>query len=154
MSKTGALSYIITISLYHICLFSVHTNSRSPTALPSRDRQALYIQIPILTLLQRDTGETVNFLTLLSPQNTLQLKQTFIVHRNDFQFILGAPQASHHKTTEIPMVYLNKGQFYPITLQGVDSTAGVSCSKVKVSSKRQKNVMLTCFLPGTHSIDY
>jgi len=31
------------------------------------------------------------------------------------------------------MVYLNKGQFYPITLQGVDSTAGVSCSKVKVS---------------------
>ncbi|XP_056623882.1 grainyhead-like protein 3 homolog [Triplophysa dalaica] len=52
-------------------------------------------------------------------------------YRNDFQFVLGSPQASHHKTTEIPMVYLNKGQFYPITLQGVDSTAGVSCSKVK-----------------------
>ncbi|KAK2878731.1 hypothetical protein QQF64_011146 [Cirrhinus molitorella] len=52
-------------------------------------------------------------------------------YRNDFQFVLGAPQASQHKTTEIPMVYLNKGQFYPITLQGVDSTAGVSCSKVK-----------------------
>ncbi|TRY99321.1 hypothetical protein DNTS_029687 [Danionella cerebrum] len=52
-------------------------------------------------------------------------------YRNDFQFILGAPQASQHKTTEIPMVYLNKGQFYPITLQGVDSTAGVPCSKVK-----------------------
>ncbi|XP_067310626.1 grainyhead-like protein 3 homolog isoform X1 [Pseudorasbora parva] len=52
-------------------------------------------------------------------------------YRNDFQFVLGAPQASQHKTTEIPMVYLNKGQFYPIKLQGVDSTAGVSCSKVK-----------------------
>ncbi|XP_065144315.1 grainyhead-like protein 3 homolog [Paramisgurnus dabryanus] len=52
-------------------------------------------------------------------------------YRNDFQFLLGAPQASQHKTTEIPMVYLNKGQFYPITLQGVDSTAGVPCSKVK-----------------------
>ncbi|XP_050989121.1 grainyhead-like protein 3 homolog [Labeo rohita] len=52
-------------------------------------------------------------------------------YRNDFQFVLGAPQASQHKTTEMPMVYLNKGQFYPITLQGVDSTAGVSCSKVK-----------------------
>lgn len=52
-------------------------------------------------------------------------------YRNDFQFILGAPQASQHKTTEIPMVYLNKGQFYPITLQGVDSNAGVPCSKVK-----------------------
>lgn len=52
-------------------------------------------------------------------------------YRNDFQFVLGSPQASQHKTTEIPMVYLNKGQFYPITLQGVDNTAGVSCSKVK-----------------------
>ncbi|XP_059376398.1 grainyhead-like protein 3 homolog [Carassius carassius] len=52
-------------------------------------------------------------------------------YRNDFQFVLGAPQASQHKTTAIPMVYLNKGQFYPITLQGVDSTAGVPCSKVK-----------------------
>ncbi|XP_016385388.1 grainyhead-like protein 3 homolog [Sinocyclocheilus rhinocerous] len=52
-------------------------------------------------------------------------------YRNDFQFVLGAPQASQHKTTEIPTVYLNKGQFYPITLQGVDSTAGVPCSKVK-----------------------
>ncbi|XP_030642909.1 grainyhead-like protein 3 homolog [Chanos chanos] len=51
--------------------------------------------------------------------------------RNDFQFTLGAPQASQHKSTEIPMVYLNKGQFYPITLQGVDSTASLSCSKVK-----------------------
>ncbi|XP_072546719.1 grainyhead-like protein 3 homolog [Salminus brasiliensis] len=52
-------------------------------------------------------------------------------YRNDFQFILGAPQASHNKNTEVPMVYLNKGQFYPITLQGVDGSTGVSCSKVK-----------------------
>ncbi|XP_058255503.1 grainyhead-like protein 3 homolog isoform X2 [Hemibagrus wyckioides] len=52
-------------------------------------------------------------------------------YRNDFQFILGAPQASQNKTTEIPMVYLNKGQFYPITLQGVDSSAGIPCTKVK-----------------------
>ncbi|KAI4897032.1 hypothetical protein NFI96_014395 [Prochilodus magdalenae] len=51
--------------------------------------------------------------------------------RNDFQFLLGAPQASQNKNTEVPMVYLNKGQFYPITLQGVDSSAGVTCSKVK-----------------------
>ncbi|XP_026998910.1 grainyhead-like protein 3 homolog isoform X2 [Tachysurus fulvidraco] len=52
-------------------------------------------------------------------------------YRNDFQFILGAAQASQNKNTEIPMVYLNKGQFYPITLQGVDSSAGIPCSKVK-----------------------
>ncbi|XP_060790755.1 grainyhead-like protein 3 homolog isoform X2 [Neoarius graeffei] len=52
-------------------------------------------------------------------------------YRDDFQFILGASQASQNKTTEIPMVYLNKGQFYPITLQGVDSSAGIPCNKVK-----------------------
>lgn len=31
------------------------------------------------------------------------------------------------------MVYLNKGQFYPITLQGVDSRACHAATKVKVS---------------------
>ncbi|XP_053365249.1 grainyhead-like protein 3 homolog isoform X1 [Clarias gariepinus] len=51
--------------------------------------------------------------------------------RNNFQFFLGAPQASQNKTTEVPMVYLNKGQFYPITLQAVDRNAGIPC-KVKV----------------------
>ncbi|XP_017332286.1 grainyhead-like protein 3 homolog [Ictalurus punctatus] len=51
--------------------------------------------------------------------------------QNDFQFILGAPQASQNKATEIPLVYLNKGQFYPITLQGVDNRSGIPCTKVK-----------------------
>ncbi|XP_012692134.1 grainyhead-like protein 3 homolog [Clupea harengus] len=51
--------------------------------------------------------------------------------RNDFQFILGAPQASQHKTTEMPMVYLNKGQFYPISLLGMDSSAGQPMGRVK-----------------------
>ncbi|XP_062408553.1 grainyhead-like protein 3 homolog [Sardina pilchardus] len=50
---------------------------------------------------------------------------------NDFQFVLGAPQASQHKTTEVPMVYLNKGQFYPVTLTGVDSSAGQPMGRVK-----------------------
>ncbi|KAI5102720.1 grainyhead-like protein 3-like isoform X3, partial [Silurus meridionalis] len=71
--------------------------------------------------------------------------------RNDFQFILGAPQASQSKTTEIPMVYLNKGQFYPITLQGVDSSAGISCSKVKTvimavfENDKSPEVQLKCW---------
>ncbi|XP_071384219.1 grainyhead-like protein 3 homolog [Centroberyx affinis] len=50
---------------------------------------------------------------------------------SEFQFALGAPSASPYKSTELPMVYLNKGQFYPITLQGIDSTAGLTASKVK-----------------------
>ncbi|XP_020498380.1 grainyhead-like protein 3 homolog [Labrus bergylta] len=50
--------------------------------------------------------------------------------RSDFQFSLGAPLASTYKSSELPMVYLNKGQFYPITLQGVDS-ACLTATKVK-----------------------
>ncbi|CAL8301473.1 unnamed protein product [Boreogadus saida] len=52
-------------------------------------------------------------------------------HRSDFQFALGAPVAAPYKSTELPMVYLNKGQFYPITLQGVDGSANLTASKVK-----------------------
>ncbi|XP_026155874.1 grainyhead-like protein 3 homolog [Mastacembelus armatus] len=51
--------------------------------------------------------------------------------RSDFQFSLGAPPASAYKSSELPMVYLNKGQFYPITLQGVDSSACLTATKVK-----------------------
>ncbi|XP_041809848.1 grainyhead-like protein 3 homolog [Chelmon rostratus] len=51
--------------------------------------------------------------------------------RNEFQFSLGAPLASPYKSNELPMVYLNKGQFYPITLHGVDNTACLNTTKVK-----------------------
>lgn len=51
--------------------------------------------------------------------------------RSDFQFMLGAPQASQNKTTEMPMVYLNKGQFYPISLLGMDSSTGHAPARVK-----------------------
>lgn len=53
--------------------------------------------------------------------------------RSDFQFSLGAPPATPYKANELPMVYLNKSQFYPITLQGVDSSACLTATKVKVS---------------------
>nr|XP_046269747.1 grainyhead-like protein 3 homolog isoform X2 [Scatophagus argus] len=51
--------------------------------------------------------------------------------RSEFQFSLGAPLASSYKSNELPMVYLNKGQFYPITLHGVDSSACRSATKLK-----------------------
>lgn len=51
--------------------------------------------------------------------------------RSEFQFSLGAPAASSCKSNELPMVYLNKGQFYPINLQGVDSSACLTATKVK-----------------------
>ncbi|KAJ0008554.1 hypothetical protein NQD34_015969 [Periophthalmus magnuspinnatus] len=51
--------------------------------------------------------------------------------RSDFQFSLGAPAATPYKPSELPMVYLNKGQFYPITLHGVDRSSGITATKVK-----------------------
>lgn len=51
--------------------------------------------------------------------------------RSELQFSLGAPAASLCKSSELPMVYLNKGQFYPITLQGVDSSSCLTATKVK-----------------------
>ncbi|XP_072314158.1 grainyhead-like protein 3 homolog [Eucyclogobius newberryi] len=50
---------------------------------------------------------------------------------SDFQFSLGAPPATPSKASELPMVYLNKGQFYPITLHGVDRSSGITAAKVK-----------------------
>lgn len=69
----------------------------------------------------------------------------------DFQFSLGAPPAAPYKSNELPMVYLNKGQFYPITLQGVDSSACLPATKVKVRrlerescSSIQNILLVTC----------
>lgn len=53
-------------------------------------------------------------------------------YRSEFQFSLGAPPAAPYKASELPMIYLNKGQFYPITLHGVDSSSGITATKVKV----------------------
>lgn len=51
--------------------------------------------------------------------------------RNEFQFSLGVPPATPYKASELPMAYLNKGQFYPITLHGMDNTSVTTASKVK-----------------------
>ncbi|CAL9687222.1 unnamed protein product [Knipowitschia caucasica] len=48
--------------------------------------------------------------------------------RSDFTFSLGAAAASPYRPSQLPMVYLNKGQFYPITLRGAD---GIAATKVK-----------------------
>lgn len=57
--------------------------------------------------------------------------------KSDFQFSLGAPLASTYKSSELPMVYLNKGQFYPITLHGVDSSVCLNATKVKVGNEKR-----------------
>ncbi|KAM4625819.1 grainyhead-like protein 3 homolog isoform 2-T2 [Polymixia lowei] len=72
-------------------------------------------------------------------------------YRSDFQFALGAPPATPYKSSELPMVYLNKGQFYPITLQGIDNTAGIPATKVKTvvmavfENDKSPEVQLRCW---------
>ncbi|XP_043939156.1 grainyhead-like protein 3 homolog isoform X3 [Protopterus annectens] len=52
---------------------------------------------------------------------------------SDFEYILGSPKAVPTKPSDSPMAYLNKGQFYPITLRmsGTDKCLDLSSSKVK-----------------------
>ncbi|XP_067389781.1 grainyhead-like protein 3 homolog [Emydura macquarii macquarii] len=53
--------------------------------------------------------------------------------RGDFEYTLGSPKAIHIKSGESPMAYLNKGQFYPITLRtaGDGKCLHLSSNKVK-----------------------
>ena len=61
---------------------------------------------------------------------------------SDFEYTLGSPKAIHIKSGDSPMAYLNKGQFYPITLRaaGDSKCLHLSSNKVKVRDK------LTIFL--------
>ncbi|XP_032744083.1 grainyhead-like protein 3 homolog [Rattus rattus] len=53
---------------------------------------------------------------------------------HDFEYTLGSPKAIHIKAGESPMAYLNKGQFYPVTLRTPAGGKGLSLSSSKVKS--------------------
>ncbi|XP_057241582.1 grainyhead-like protein 3 homolog, partial [Malurus melanocephalus] len=59
---------------------------------------------------------------------------------SDFEYTLGSPKAIHIKSGDSPMAYLNKGQFYPITLR----TAGDS-KCLHLSSNKVKSVVMIVF---------
>ncbi|XP_034762104.2 grainyhead-like protein 3 homolog isoform X1 [Acipenser ruthenus] len=52
---------------------------------------------------------------------------------SDFEYLLGSPKTLLGKSGDVPMAYLNKGQFYPITLRatGADKCLNLSSTKVK-----------------------
>ncbi|MGH0169383.1 UNVERIFIED_CONTAM: hypothetical protein FKN15_072513 [Acipenser sinensis] len=54
---------------------------------------------------------------------------------SDFEYLLGSPKTLLGKSGDVPMAYLNKGQFYPITLRatGADKCLNLSSTKVKAS---------------------
>ncbi|XP_028615693.1 grainyhead-like protein 3 homolog isoform X2 [Grammomys surdaster] len=53
---------------------------------------------------------------------------------HDFEYTLGSPKAIHIKAGESPMAYLNKGQFYPVTLRTPAGGKGLTLSSSKVKS--------------------
>lgn len=55
---------------------------------------------------------------------------------SDFEYTLGSPKAIHIKSGESPMAYLNKGQFYPITLRTPAGGKGLALSSNKVKVRR------------------
>lgn len=60
----------------------------------------------------------------------------FLSFRNNFEYTLEASKSLRQKPGDSTMTYLNKGQFYPVTLKEVSSNEGIHhpISKVRVSS--------------------
>lgn len=56
--------------------------------------------------------------------------------RNNFEYTLEASKSLRQKQGDSTMTYLNKGQFYPVTLKEGSSNEGIHhpISKVRVSS--------------------
>lgn len=68
-----------------------------------------------------------------------------LFHPSDFEYTLGSPKAIHIKSGDSPMAYLNKGQFYPITLRtaGDSKCLHLSSNKVKVRDRDRLTALLT-----------
>ncbi|MGH0178330.1 UNVERIFIED_CONTAM: hypothetical protein FKN15_077303 [Acipenser sinensis] len=64
---------------------------------------------------------------------------------SDFEYLLGSPKTLLGKSGDVPMAYLNKGQFYPITLRatGADKCLNLSSTKVKFSTKGRQLTLNT-----------
>ncbi|XP_067098714.1 LOW QUALITY PROTEIN: grainyhead-like protein 3 homolog [Osmerus mordax] len=103
-----------------------------------------------------DTAVQIPYSTHFSPQDSPIYSDTYSHspperYSQEFQFTLGAAQASQHKSSQLPMVVPTKGQFYPITLQGVESSTGLVVSKVKTvvmavfENDKSPEVQLKCW---------
>lgn len=69
------------------------------------------------------------------PENGLEICDS-LSFRNNFEYTLEASKSLRQKPGDSTMTYLNKGQFYPVTLKDVSSNEGIHhpISKVRVSS--------------------
>uniref|UniRef100_A0A8C3VED2 Grainyhead like transcription factor 3 n=1 Tax=Catharus ustulatus TaxID=91951 RepID=A0A8C3VED2_CATUS len=91
---------------------------------------------------KEDPQETLLFSEILKPQAEPPCPESFPTDgvKSDFEYTLGSPKAIHIKSGDSPMAYLNKGQFYPITLR----TAGDS-KCLHLSSNKVKSVVMIVF---------
>lgn len=70
-------------------------------------------------------------------------RQALLFFRNNFEYTLEASKSLRQKPGDSTMTYLNKGQFYPVTLKEVSSNEGIHhpISKVRVSPRGQLSAL-------------
>ncbi|NXD28025.1 GRHL3 protein, partial [Spelaeornis formosus] len=117
----------------------------------SSSLSSLFESLPLAPAQQRwqpdstfkeDPQETLLFSDILKPQAEPPCPESYPTDgvKSDFEYTLGSPKAIHIKSGDSPMAYLNKGQFYPITLR----TAGDS-KCLHLSSNKVKSVVMIVF---------
>uniref|UniRef100_A0A2K6G742 Grainyhead like transcription factor 3 n=1 Tax=Propithecus coquereli TaxID=379532 RepID=A0A2K6G742_PROCO len=81
-----------------------------------------------------DPQESLLFPDILKTSPEPQCPEDYPSLKSDFEYTLGSPKAIHIKSGESPMAYLNKGQFYPVTLRTPAGGKGLALSSNKVKS--------------------
>ncbi|XP_006019344.2 grainyhead-like protein 3 homolog isoform X1 [Alligator sinensis] len=91
---------------------------------------------------KEDPQESLLFSDILKTQPDPPCSESYPADsiKSDFEYTLGSPKAIHVKSGDSPMAYLNKGQFYPITLR----TAGDG-KCLHLSSNKVKSVVMIVF---------
>ncbi|XP_069933111.1 grainyhead-like protein 3 homolog isoform X2 [Oryctolagus cuniculus] len=81
-----------------------------------------------------DPQESLLFPDILKTSPEPSCPEDYPGLKSDFEYTLGSPKAIHIKSGESPMAYLNKGQFYPVTLRTPAGGKGLALSSNKVKS--------------------
>ncbi|XP_032156710.1 grainyhead-like protein 3 homolog isoform X4 [Sapajus apella] len=81
-----------------------------------------------------DPQESMLFPDILKTSPEPPCTEDYSSLKSDFEYTLGSPKAIHIKSGESPMAYLNKGQFYPVTLRTPAGGKGLALSSNKVKS--------------------
>ncbi|KAB0393437.1 hypothetical protein E2I00_015505, partial [Balaenoptera physalus] len=81
-----------------------------------------------------DPQESLLFPDILKSSPEPPCPEDYPSPKSDFEYTLGSPKAIHIKSGESPMAYLNKGQFYPVTLRTPAGGKDLALSSSKVKS--------------------